>query len=62
MEDVTGLNVKSDVAGPLKFFSATHIVADSVGPDKEHVLSLNPPQCVKERLGENAGFMLGVYC
>ena len=72
MEDVTGLNVESDVAGPSKVFpsnplwylfrSELDVVADSVVPNKEHVLSLNPQNRVKERLGENAGFMLGVYC
>ena len=71
IEEATSLDIEKDVRGPTKvsptnplwytFRSEREVIAESVVPRKEDVLSLLPQHRVKQRLGEHAGFMLGVY-
>ena len=71
IKDATHLDIQRDVEGPAKvsptnplwytFRSERDIIAKSIIPPREHVLSLGPQHRVKERLGDHAGFMLGMY-
>ena len=71
IHEATGLDIEKDVNGPSKvspsnplwytFRSEQNVIAESVVPRKEDILSLQPQQRIKERLGERAGFMLGIY-
>ena len=71
IQEATGLDIEKDVNGPSKvspsnplwytFRSEQNVIAENVIPHKEDVLSLRPQQRIKERLGEHAGFMLGIY-